>query len=616
LDILCIDFETFYSRDYSLTKLTTEEYIRDQRFEVIGVSIKKNDEPTVWFSGTKEDTKKFLEKWDWELSVALAHNAMFDLAILSWVFNIKPKRIADTLSMARALNGPGVSVSLGNLVKQYGVGEKGDEVIMALGKRRLDFDRDELARYGEYCRNDVELTYKLWKILATDFPVSELRLIDLTIRMFSEPVLELHKGKLLNHRDEVVRMKEDLLSLVVQDKKDIMSNEKFAQVLRLQGVEPPTKTSPTTGKETYAFAKTDEEFLELQSHPSLTVQALVAARLGLKSTLEETRTQRFIDISARGALPVPLRYYAAHTGRWGGSDKINLQNLTRGSQIKKCIFAPEGFVFCDSDSSQIEARTLAWLAGQLDLVDAFEKWDETKADSDDVYRIMASNLYGKPVTDINKTERFTGKTVTLGAGYGLGWNKFQTIMKKSQMNISDDESQRVIQTYRKTYEKIPQLWKQAQDVIMAMAGDRSIDFGPAGVLQVEGLKGIKLPNGLYLNYPNLRWEEEEGPTNRPQFYYDTNKGRAVVKTKIYGGKLVENVCQALARIIIGEQMLQISKKYRVALTVHDSVGSLLPRHEEVTGKEYVEICMRIRPDWALDLPLNCEAGTGTSYGYC
>ena len=599
MKVITADFETYYDKEYSLSKLSTEEYIRSEKFETVGVSVKVDDEPAVWFSGTKEQTKEFLSGYNWLDCAVVTHNAMFDMAILNWHFGIKPGKIIDTLSMARAVCGPNVSVSLKNLAERFGVGAKGDEVINALGKERRDFTTQELKRYGEYCCNDTELTYQLFLRLVKDFPVSELKLIDMTIRMFSEPVLELHEGALKAHLDCVRYDKEALLRKVEADKEVLMSNPKFAEALKIYNVIPPTKISPTTGKETWAFGKTDEGFKALLEHEDLEVQALVAARLGVKSTLEETRTERFIGIAKRGKLPIPLRYYAAHTGRWGGSDKINLQNLPRQSPLKRAIVAPKGHVMIDSDSSQIEARTLAWLAGQQDLVDAFER-------GEDVYKIMSSKLYGKPVSEITKDERFVGKTVVLGAGYGIGWKKFQAHMKSNKAEISDEVSENIIKTYRQSYSKIPALWKQGDRALEAIACN---SFMEIGVLKVEGNKGIRLPNGLYLNYPGLR-RSSDG------FEYDTKKGKSIVPNKIYGGKVIENVTQALARIIIGEQMIKVSRKYRVVLTVHDAIGCVVPEGEASTGQEYVEMCMRIRPDWALDLPLNCEVGTGKSYGEC
>jgi len=605
MKIIGIDFETYYhERDFTLKKMTTEAYIRDPQFEVVGVALQTEGERPKWFSGTKAQTKEFLESWNLHENIALAHNAAFDMAILNWHFGIKPKRIADTLSMARAIHGTEVGGSLAALALHYGVGVKGEEVGKVSGMHRIDFDAEALARYGSYCENDVTLTLDIFKKMAADFDVSELRLIDLTIRMFSEPVLKLSLPSLEQHLTQLKQGKADLMSKMLIEKEQLMSNPKLAEVLISLGVEPPMKISPATGKETFAFSKTDEGFKALLEHDNVVVQNIAAARLGVKSTLEETRTQRFIDIARRGLLPVPLRYYAAHTGRWGGDDKINMQNLGRNSLLKYAIQAPEGYTIINSDSSQIEARTLAWLAEQNDLVDAFER-------GEDVYKIMASSIYGKDAKDITKDERFVGKTVVLGAGYGLGAKKFRLFMKTAGVELTEKEAERIISAYRSTYEWIPILWRQAGMALEAMMEDKTAPLGRAGVLVVEGKKGIRLPNGLYLKYPNLRVWTKEG---KSELVYDTKKGKATIPTRIYGGKVIENVCQALARIVIGEQLLKVAKKYKVAMTVHDAVTAVVPKEESFTAMEYIELCMRLRPHWALDLPLNCESGIGQSYG--
>ena len=602
--IITIDFETYYDKDFSLSKLTTEEYIRDDRFEVIGVAVKVDDNETEWFSGTHEETKSFLDGFNWGSSFVVAHNAMFDAAILTWNFGIFPMAWLDTLSMGRALHGLEISSALASLAKYYELGEKGDEVVNALGKRRVDFDPHGLYLYGNYCRNDVELTYALLKKLIQKFQKPELKLIDITIKMFSEPVLQLDLPLLETHLGEVKDRKEKLLQSVQQDRESLMSNQKFAELLKNLGVEPPTKISPTTGKETLAMAKSDEGFKALAEHPDERVQALVAARLGNKSTLEETRTERFIAIAKRGSMPVPLQYYAAHTGRWGGTDKINLQNLpSRGAnagKLKRSIMAPKGFVIIDSDSAQIEARVLAWLAGQNDLTEAFRN-------GDDVYKIMASAIYSKASAEITKEERFVGKTTILGSGYGMGAKKFQAQLKSFNVQISEQEASHIIGVYRRTYSLIPELWNQGQAAIEAMASNQAVPYGN-GCVAVSGVDGILMPNGLYQRYPKLRKvTNEEG---KEEFVYDSRKG----VNKIYGGKLTENICQGLARCIIGEQMVMIAKRYKVVLTVHDAVACIAPKAEKDEAKAYVEECMRWVPEWAQGLPLNCEAGYGENYG--
>lgn len=606
MDLITVDFETYYAQDYSLSKITTEEYVRDPRFQVIGVGVKKNDQRTEWFSGTHGQLREFLAQYDWANSGVLAHNTMFDGAIMSWRLGIKPKVWFDTMCMARALHGVENSVSLKVLAVRYGVGVKGTEVLEAKGKRRADFSAEELASYGGYCVNDVELTYAIFNQMIREFPKVELKLIDLTLRMFTEPVLELDAIRLEEHLTKTQQIKKDLLVLSGASREDLMSSAKFAALLAAQGVPCPMKLSAATGKMSPALAKSDQGLKDLQEHDNILVQSLVAARLGVKSTLEETRTQRFLDISGRGNLPVPVRYYAAHTGRWGGDDKINLQNLpSRGpnaKSLKKCIVAPEGYSIVESDSSQIEARMLAWLAEQDDVVVAFRN-------KEDVYRKMAAVIYGVDEADVTKDQRFVGKTTVLGAGYGMGGDKFQLALKNSGVEITLTEARRIISVYREANDAISNLWKQAGISLRYLLTGDEVSFGKEGVLRIDATApGIMLPNGLVIRYEELLGEEND--KGNLEYSYKTRIGR----TRIYGGKIVENVTQALARIIIGEQMLRISKKYRAVLTVHDSIVCCVPDDEAQACKAYVEDCMRWVPDWATGLPVDCEAGIGKNYG--
>lgn len=610
MKLITIDFETFYDKDYSLSKITTEAYVRSPLFEVIGVGVKVNNQPTEWASGDFEQIENYLSQFDWANSLVLAHNTMFDGAILSWHFGVNPKGWLDTLSMSRALHGVEVRGSLASVAQRYGIGEKGTEVVNAMGKRRVMFRAEDLSRYGDYCINDVELTYKLFNIfMKNGFPQKELKIIDTTLRMFTEPTLVLDREMLVEQMAEIVQIKDDLIRAAGVNPADIMSNLKFAKLLKDHGVTPPTKISQTTRKKTYAFSKTDQELLDLLDHHDLFIQSVVAARLGVKSTLEETRTERFIDIASRGPLPVPIRYYAAHTGRFGGDDKVNLQNLpSRGkhaNKLKRSIMAPPGYVIIDSDSSQIEARVLAWLAGQDDVTQTF-------ASGGDVYKKMASAIYGLPEDRITKEQRFVGKTAVLGCGYGLGAQKFKSALAMSSppMVIAEDEARRIIQVYRFANGKIVELWKQAQRALAAMIRQDPCTLGREGVLEIMHKENaIKLPSGLLMRYDDL---SVETTALGEEYSYQTRKGR----TRIYGGKVIENVCQALARCIIAEQMVAISKRYKVVLTVHDAVACIAPMEEAEEAKAFVMECMRRTPDWAEGLPLNCEAGAAVRYGDC
>jgi DNA polymerase I-like protein with 3'-5' exonuclease and polymerase domains len=581
--------------------------VRDPRFEVIGVAVKVNDGETVWCTGSHDQIKSFLNTFDWGNHFALAHNAMFDAAIMTWRFGIRPKAWLDTLSMARAVLGPTVSVSLAKLTEHFGLGAKGTEVNEAKGLRRADFAPDQLRQYGMYCCNDVDLTYALYKELDTSFPVKEKKLVDLTIRMFSDPVLVLDVPRLQSHLSEVQERKRKLFEDANITPEVLNSNKKFAALLESFNVRPPMKISPTTEKPTYAFAKSDEEFTLLLDHPDERVQAIVAARIGAKSTLEETRTERFIAIASHTdnhVLPIPLKYYAAHTGRWGGSDSVNLQNLpsrgAQGGKLKRCITAPEGHVIIDCDSSQIEARVLAWLAGQYDLLERF-------AQKADVYRYMASLIYGKSIGEVTADERFIGKTTVLGAGYGMGATKFQAQLLTMGKSLDIDACKFIIKMYRQANPKIASWWNGLTLLLEYMVSNRAIDrLDVPGVLELSALTGIKLPNNMYINYPELR-RDTDG-----QYSYTTRYGR----NRIYGGKVAENICQAVARCIIGEQMIEISKRYRVALTVHDAIACVVPESESEEARAFIEQCMRTSPSWAVGLPLNCESGMARTYGDC
>ena len=608
MDIITVDFETYYDKQFSLSKITTEEYIRSKQFEIIGVGVKVNDGETVWLSGEVHALHTYLHNnFAWEKSALLAHNTMFDGAILNWIFDIHPKLYLDTLCMGRAVNGTEVSSSLAALSQRYELGEKGDEVVSALGKHRTDFSKDELSKYGDYCVNDVELTHALFAqfMRTKNFKTTELKVIDLTLRMFIEPVLTLNKEKLQNHLTSIRGDKEELIGRTTISKDDLMSNPKFAKALEGLGVKAPTKISLRTGKETFALAKNDEGFIELQNHEDQRVRDLVTARLGLKSTLEETRTERFLDIASRGALPVPIKYYAAHTGRWGGSDKINLQNLpSRGENakvLKSCIEAPKGHTLVEADSAQIEARILAWLAEQNDLLMAFKNHQ-------DVYKIMASTIYGKPVENITVDERFIGKQTVLGCGYGMGAVKFRTQLKSFGVEVDTEEAQRIIHTYRTASGAITSLWKDAQAMLTNMCRGDAKDFGREGVLSVDtDMFGVKLPSGLFMFYDGLQASEGERGI---QFSYQTRKGRI----NIYGGKVIENVCQGLARCIMADQMVQISKRYRVLLTVHDSVICCVPDEQVDEAAAFVGECMRWTPEWAEGLPVRGDVEVGKNYG--
>lgn len=615
MSIITIDFETYYDKEFSLSKLTNEEYVNDSRFEVIGVGIKIDDGEAEWYAEPKK-IKKLFDGIDWSEHAVLCHNTLFDGAILAFKYGIVPAFYFDTLCMARAIHGVDAGGSLKALAERYQIGEKGNEVVNAIGKRLADFSPADLDRYGTYCRNDVDLTYDLFYKLQP-FPDNELKLIDITIRMFTEPKLQVDDYLLNERLEQVLKNKSELLKGLMEAlqvdneeavREQLSSNQKFADLLEHFGVEVPTKISPRTGKTAYALAKTDEGFIKLQEHDDPLIQQLCAVRLGTKSTIEESRIERFIGIGARNRsyLPVPLKYYGAHTGRWSGTDSVNFQNLPSRDKAKKtlknAIVAPEGHVIINSDSSQIEARVLAWLAGQSDVVKQF-------ANKEDVYSIFATAVFRKPVSKANPIERFVGKTCVLGLGYGTGAKKLQQTLSLGGAELDEDECKRIVNLYREKNHRITELWSECdvalQQIMAWEKGRKPFYVGENKAIFIDE-EGIRLPNELYIRYPHLRYN-----SNR-RMIYDSRRG----VVDIWGGAMVENIVQALARIVVGEQMLWIAERYPIALTVHDAIMIVVPDDEVGAARDYVEECMSRPPEWASGLPVACEVKCDKSYGEC
>lgn len=620
MSFVTLDFETYYSKEFSLSKMTTEEYVNNPLFEVIGVAMKIDDDEPMWFSGKHDEIKAWLNQVDWANSAVLCHNTQFDGAILAFTFGIIPAKYFDTLCMARAIHGVDAGGSLAALAERYMLGKKGTEVVEALGKRRSEFSKEDLARYGGYCINDVKLTYNLFiRLLEEGFPSSELDLIDMTLRMYTQPVLSVDDALLVTRLEEIKEEKHTLLTGLKSKlgceteedvRKKLASNPQFAAVLAEFGIDPPMKISPTTNKETYALAKNDEGFIELTEHDDPFIQQLCAVRLGTKSTIEESRIERFIGIGSRnrGRLPIPLKYYGAHTGRWAGADAVNFQNLPSRDKKKKAlknsVVVPPDHVIINCDSSQIEARVLAWLAGQEDLVQQFAK-------GDDVYSVFAGKVYKKPVSKKDPVERFVGKTCVLGLGYGTGAKKLQHTLKTQPpgADLPEAECKRIVDLYRQTNYKIPALWHECDlalnHLISWPKGTKEYALGQHKCLWITE-QGIRLPNGLHIRYPKLRKEND-------RFIYTSRKG----VVNIWGGAMVENVVQALARIIVGEQMLEIRKQgYRPVLTVHDAAVIVAHKNDMEQAVATITTVMSTPPAWATGLPVACEAKYGESYGDC
>jgi len=644
--ILTIDFETRWSsKDYTLSKMTTEEYIRDERFKAFGACVHElgSDSDIRWVGGA--DLSEFFFGIDWRRTAVLAHNAQFDVSILSWRYNARPAFIFDTLSMARALRGVEVGNSLARLANDFGLPEKGRAVHSTDGVAELGAELElELA---DYCKHDVYLCEAIFKRLVKGYPASELRLIDMTLKMYTQPTLQLDQLMLLNAIAEEKEKRESLLQKLDVDEAALASNPKFAALLESLGAIPPYKTSKTTGKQTLALAKNDAHFQALLNGEHEEVALLCEARLAVKSTTERTRAQRFLEIAKRGRLPVPLSYYGALSGRWTASkgSAINMQNLKRGSFLRKAIMAPEGYQLVVGDLSQIEPRVLAWLSDYEEMLDIFRG-------GGDPYAAFGAQMFNIPglSKESHPDLRQSAKSALLGCGYGLGWSSFAaqllvgflgappqrytkdfakklgvdtdyidsfldwednfTKMMEIPHTCSDKDllihcvaAKKIIDIYRSTAHPVKSFWEMCSGLIVtALAGGKEYTHKCLTFRKGE----IELPNGMKLLYPDLRQEKDD--KGRSQWVYGPDA------TKLYAGKVTNNVTQAVARIVMTDGMLRVTKKYHIAGTVHDELIAVVPDAEIEEAKTWVLAQMTMEPRYMPGIPLDADGGAHRRYG--
>lgn len=623
MQTVTLDFETYFDSEYSLrSKMNTSEYVRDDRYKTQCVGIKLDANPVVWVS--HENVEEALATIDWGNSALLCHHTQFDGFILTERYGHRPAYYLDTLSMGRALHGVGVGGSLNALAGYYKLGNKIPDV---LGKTKgvRDIPPDLMHELGTYCAMDVELTYRLYQCMLPEFRKDELDLINMTVRMFCEPSLHVDLPLVEEELNNEQLHKQTLIESCGVPATTLQSNEQFAQELRKRGVEPPTKISPRTGKTAYAFSKTDVGFTNLLESRDQAIVDLVRARLAVKSTIGETRAQRFALAGSGGrSLPIYLKYYGAHTGRWSAGNKMNMQNLPRDGNLRRAIVAPPGYVICVVDSAQIEARMLAWVANDRPLLMQFTK-------GEDVYKNMASHIYHKPVEEIIKGERFVGKIAILGLGYQMGAPKFQDTLQSGAMgpptNISMTEAHNVVVAYRAKRSAIVRFWHECEVVLRQMyvnAGSSTRTLGRDDILTVDkGKNTIRLPNGMHLQYPGLTCDFDPVSEHMKNFRYFDYENAVKLRMglmpdwkkakKIYGGVMTENIVQALARLVVSDQMREIDQRYRVVSMTHDEVIALVPENEADKGLKFMEDVMRKPPQWATDLPLDAEGGYAKNY---
>lgn len=596
---LFLDFETFYDVGYSLTKMSTVEYIHSDEFLVWGVGVKWNDEPTEWIP--PDEIENFFAQIPWEETGLVCHNTLFDAYILTQIYHVYPAFYYDTAAMSRGLY-PNQSAALKNVCERLFPDNsslrKGTELVTAKGIRDLDPETEETI--AGYCIQDVDLTLAIFNRMLPGFPDSELNLIDITVRMFVEPKLVLDRELLITHKEQMAAETAQKIEDSGTNRETLASQAKFAAHIEELGITVPTKKSPRTGKMIPAFSKNDSAYIQMtKAFPEY--KHIWDAREAVKSRIEETRAERMLSaVNPDGTFSVPLRYYAAHTGRFGGSEKINLQNLPRNSVLRTAIKAPENKLLYIADLANIEARMLAWLANEETLLQSF-------MNGEDVYSNFASQIYNRPITKENKLERYVGKTAILGLGYGMGADRYKDTLKNGSpsIDVSKETALQIVSQYRVMYSNIPRLWNVCKQFLYGMM-DR-IQYGNKyGPLKVTN-NAIELPNGMFLKYPHLRYASGE-------FLYMSSFNKGLIRT--HGPRVCENIIQALSRIVITDQILNIQShvpEVDVVLTVHDEIICSGPSEKSIEILDKILQIMKSPPSWCEKLPLDVEGHSSEAY---
>ena len=688
--LVSLDFETYFDADYTLSKMSTSEYVRDKRFkaQMVGIKVGKGKTRIIPHKRIAAELKKI----NWATHGLLCHNIQFDGFILSHHYGVVPAKYYCTLSMARGLHSNEIGAGLDEVAKFYG-GEGKIDGVLERTKGVLDWPKALYDDAAVYCGQDVDEMHRVFVAMHAQFPADEIELIHMTARMFCDPVLKVDIPRVQVEYEREVKHRQDLMLAAVDAskydlggelydkelhkklikgpaerelagversmhivKRLVGSNERYVEMLIEAGVPEdaiPRKISPAWIKKSpaerndddkwsYAFAKDDLDFIGLPQQvwelfPELSpndpddvyraaqksdrLQLLVDVRLAVKSTTNITRAARFLEAGKDGmSLPVGYAYYRAHTGRWGGNNKMNCQNLTRGGELRLSILAAAGHQICVADSGQIEARVNGWLWDQNDLMDAFrsaDTWDKSKGVARgvnrDAYCRFGDDIYGREITTDDKMERFVGKVCVLGLGFQMGAPKLQMTLAKGALGgppvyFSLDQCKHIINTYRRRNYKIEGGWEICKGIIEDMAAGitgshKCISWGQDD----NGNGFVLLPNGMSLKYPDLR--KAKGEKGWDEWSYQSGD----MRKKIYGGLLCENIVQALARIIVASQMLMIDKKYRVVMTTHDEAATHPKKAAAAKCYEYMHKCMTTPMPWCPDIPLAAEGGYAANY---
>ena len=599
MQLLTIDFETFFSNDYSLSRkeYNTESYIRSPLFKAHGASIRWPNGSIEWWTGAR--LPALFAQIDWTQTAVLMHHACFDGLILSHHYGVRPAFFLDTLFMANLLY-PRDSKSLGALAKRFNFSEK--SVPYNLFRGLWDLPLDVERQLAEGCNHDIELTYAIFQKLLPLTPRGELEIIDTTIRFFTEPTLNIDVDRAEAAALRIAAHKESILDELGIDRDALASRECFAELLRELGVDPPMKISAATGEMTFGFAKSDSGMRDLLEHENEQIAALAAAKIGVSSTLGETRARRIADMGRRGKATIYIKHAGAHTGRPSAGDGTNFYNMPRDGELRGCLMAPPGYKLAIVDENAIECRLVNELAGNQRVTDAFARHE-------DVYANLASDIYRYPVNKNDQpSERFVGKVVELASGYGLSAKTLKVrlctgAIGGTALPTTDDQAQLYTNTYRNTHQPVVAYWRQADWILDILLGKGQTDWGPMQVR--DGF--IFLPDGTSLDYSTIHTRTDKD--GKLEKWVLRRQGA----TKIYGSKLVENVTQALAWLITKDAMRVLSKEMKLVLAPYDElVACVSDDRADAALARMVEVMSRV-PPWAPGLPVEAEGHLSQRY---
>jgi DNA polymerase I-like protein with 3'-5' exonuclease and polymerase domains len=623
---LTLDFELYWGVGYSLRSTPIHEFVTDERFEILtafwsihddsGKLIKESYAVGSDMSLLASDIKNIKP-----LSL-IAANSQLEAFILNHALSISTDKhihtIHDVLQMSRYALGYQFSHSLGNLSKLLPI-KKGNEAEVAKEKRLSDFSDYALKRMLAYNRRDIRNTWQLFQLLKKANTQRSFNVQDQLTRWSVEPKVMLDVD-MLHITAEELRSKRhadyDKLESMGIDHKQVTSNPQFASLLTSLGVEPPTKISETTGKVTWAFSKQDLGYKDLFLHEDPQIRELMQIRKRLKSTILESRVKRFLTVAERldNKMIFPLRYMSAATGRNGGGSRLNIQNLQRGSILRKAITATPGYVIGTTDYSSLEVRIMAAVSDHKDHLQAFTLFD--RGEGPDFYKAEAARNLNVSVETITKDQRFMSKVKTLALQYKQRYRGYRHLLAlgpfgNDPIYISEQEALNDINNYEKANPSIVKFWDLCDIIINNyLLPNRSTELG---IFSIKGQQ-ITLPSGHFWSFRGLtRFNNDDYDIRYPR-RLDTNQGYR----KIYAGLLANNLIQGIGADMINYPIGNLPQKlekygaYLISMT-HDEILWTAPEHHADKVRVIVEEEMKTPLPYIPSMPVNVESAVGERY---